>query len=735
MKLETLHARLARLEAEKRRIEDEITAVKHAIEKQSPFSKAEKIALFRRLFIGNDRAYAKQWVSKDGLKKGYAPATATFRGSDYLPVTDAVIRQHLEGKIRMGTYAVKNRSMCSFLAIDLDKASFIADARAIKTVCEPLQIVPCFELSKSGNGIHVWFFFAEDVPAREARLLGDLIITRAMDIGDGIDMKSYDRLFPNQDYVAPDALGNLIALPLHYGSRSEGKTLFVDIDTMQPYADQWGVLRSVRKIAPERLRSLIAEYAAVTAERSLMPWEMPKEKLVVPKSVSMVLYDALYIEREKLSKSMLNLLKRMASFYNPEFYIRQKQRFSTYNTPRIISAFDLNERYIVLPRGLYGKLTAFFRKKRVKVTLEDKRLRDKTAGKTFTLTLRSEQQEAYEAVLQRDYALLIAPPGFGKTAVAAAVIAERAVTTLVLVHKTALLEQWRERLSEYYGIDPKAIGMLGKGKKKITGMLDIATLQSLKNRPELIENYTQIVVDESHHIPALSFEVPLKRFRGRYVLGLSATPRRKDGMEPIMYLQCGEIAYEAVKKSEVRHALKTVSTSYETLLDHFAMMLSEMAEDQTRNTLIVDEIVRLASRNVLVLSERIEHLNLLFHMLQAKGIDAVLLHGGLKTKQKRAAFEKAAGASVILSTSSYIGEGIDIGDLDTIVFTMPVSYPERIVQYLGRIGRKGQQCLAVDFIDAEVPMLKSSFSKRMKGYKKMGYVMMPQNSLLEHEVM
>ncbi len=729
MQLNQLYQRLATLEKQKAIIEEEIAAIKQDIEKQSPFSKANKIALFHQLFIGNELAYAKHWVSKDGLKKGYAPATKTFRGSDYISVSDQVVQQHLEGKIRMGTYAVKNQSMCSFLAIDLDKSCFTADARAIANICKTMNIIPYFELSKSGNGIHIWFFFTEDVRARNARILGDLIITRAMDIGDGIDMKSYDRLFPNQDYVPPDALGNLIALPLHFGSRSEGKTVFINIDTMQPYGNQWEVLQNVQKITPQKLHSLTADHATLGEVSSLMPWEIKKEKLVLPKSVVIVLHNAIYIEKTVLSKTLLNVLKRMASFYNPAFFMRQKQRLSTYNVPRIISTYDLNERYIILPRGLYGKLLDFFKKYRVKIVMEDKRLNSKIPAQKLHLKLRYEQNKALEEILKNDYSLLIAPPGFGKTAVAAAVVSKRSVNTLVLVHKTILLEQWAKRLSEYFEIDIKSIGILGKGKKKLNGRLDVATLQSLKNRAELIENYSQIIIDESHHMPAVSFEIPLKRFRGKYVLGLSATPKRKDGMEAIMYLQCGSIAHEATRKNTLKHTLKTISTSYDTFYDHFGMMLSEMMEDEVRNRLILDEIMRYSTRKILILSERIEHLNILWHLLQAKGIEAVLLHGGLKTKEKRIQFIKTENASIILSTSSYIGEGIDIGHLDTIVFTMPISYPERIIQYLGRIGRKGQQCLAIDFIDSEVPMLKSSFSKRMKGYKKMGYVLSPVHSL------
>ena len=731
MQIEQLYKQLAILESQKADIENKIFFLKKEIEKLSPFSKVDKIALFRQLFIGNKLVYAKYWISKDGLKKGYAPVAKTFRGTDYIPVNDHIIQQHLEGKMRMGTYAVKNQTMCSFLAVDLDKSSFVADARAIHTVCKMMDIHPYFELSKSGNGIHIWFFFVEDVRARDARILGDLMITKAMDISDGIDMKSYDRLFPNQDYVAPDALGNLIALPLHYGSRSEGKTVFIDIDTMQPYENQWDILQNVIKIPSQKLHSLIADYARLTEATTLMPWEIKQEKLILPKSVQMVLHNAIYIDKSALSKTFLNLLKRMASFYNPEFFMRQRQRLSTFNTPRVVSTYELNERYIILPRGLYGKLLRFFKKHRIPVSIEDKRLKQKMPPQNFHLKLRHEQNKALDDILKNDYALLIAPPGFGKTAVAAAVISKRSVKTLILVHKTILLEQWANRLSEYFQIDIKSIGILGKGKKKLNGNLDVATLQSLKNRAELIEDYSQIIIDEAHHMPAVSFEIPLKRFKGKYVLGLSATPKRKDGMEAIMYLQCGDIVHESIRKNTVKHTLKTITTQYDTFMDHFSMMLGEITEDEIRNRQIIDEIMKHPERKILVLSERVEHLNILWHMLEVEDIDAVLLYGGLKTKEKRTQFEKTEDASIILSTSSYIGEGIDIGHLDTIIFTMPISYPERIIQYLGRIGRQGQQCLAIDFIDSSVPMLKSSFNKRMRGYKKMGYVLAPVQTLFE----
>ncbi len=412
MQQSSLYDRLTFLEEQKRLIEDEIHSIRQEIEKQSPFSKAKKVQLFRELFIGNDSVYAEYWVSKDGTKKGYSPKARTFRGTDYLHVSDDVIVRHLEGKIRMGTYAVKHQNLCSFLAIDLDKASFINDARAIVKVCIQMNVIPYIELSKSGNGVHIWFFFKADVRARDARVLGDIIISKAMDYSDGIDMKSYDRLFPNQDYVAPDALGNLIALPLHYGSRSEGKTVFIDIDTLQPYPNQWEHLHKVKKIEPQHLLTLTADFSKTLELSSLMPWEIKQEQLVLPQSVKIVLFDALYISKIELSKSLINLLKRMASFYNPEFFMRQKQRLSTYNIPRVVSSFDLNERYIILPRGLYKKVMVFFKKHKTKVLVEEKRIYKCSELLQSKITLRPEQDKALSEILKKDYALLVAPQGY-----------------------------------------------------------------------------------------------------------------------------------------------------------------------------------------------------------------------------------------------------------------------------------------------------------------------------------
>ena len=722
--LNGLYQQLAILESQRQSIDSQILQTKKQIEQLSPFSKQEKIQLFKSLFIAREDVYPLYWISKDGTKKGYSPKTYTFRGKDYIPINNTVIQQHLEGKIRLGSYAVINQTMAKFLVIDLDKAGFIEDARAIVNVSKELKLSPLIELSKSGNGIHIWFFFEILVLANSARKLGDILITKAMDVGTSIDMSSYDRMFPNQDFVAPDALGNLVALPLQYTSRMENKTVFIDVDTMKPYSNQWTVLQNIVKINSDELSHILQKHIVngSNTQEILMPWEIQKDKpLFFPKSTQAVLHDALYIEKEELSKTLINTLQRLASFTNPEFYIRQNLRKSTFNTPRVISLFDVNEKYLILPRGLTQQVEFLFQSNSAILKIEDKRFIQKIEKPKLSIKMRDNQKSAYNKILKYDYALLIAPPGYGKTAVASAIIAKRGVNTLILVHKITLLEQWVERLSEYFERDKKTFGQLGKGKKKLTSNIDVAMLQSLKNRPELIENYSQIVVDEAHHIPAVSFEVPLKKFRGKYVLALSATPKRQDGMHPIMSMQCGDVVHEVKRDKSQIHTLQTISTQFEAYEDDFSMILGELLEDHSRNNLIISEIEKLKGRKILILSERIEHLNILYYGLKNKKIDATLLYGGMGAKIQKAALNEAHTADIILSTSTYIGEGIDFSHLDTIVFTMPISYQGRIVQYLGRIGRRGQQCLAIDFVDENVPMLKASFKKRLKGYRQMGY--------------
>ena len=336
-------------------------------------------------------------------------------------------------------------------------------------------------------------------------------------------------------------------------------------------------------------------------------------------------------------------------------------------------------------------------------------------------TLRPEQEDAIKGICKSDFSICVAPPGFGKTLLGAKMFEIRACSTLIVVNKNMLLNQWIERFVDYFGYDKKDIGYLGKGKNKLNGDIDVATMQSLKNTPELVDNYSFVIVDECHHIPAVTFEQIIKGFKGRYLLGLSATPNRKDGLQPILYQQLGNIAYEYKKKRTHNNKLQIVRTDFVSDADNYSTIINELCVDDNRNNLIISQIKTNINRKILVLTDRIEHINILQHILTEESIDFVAIHGSMNKKEQVENMNLVKSKSLILATTSYFGEGIDFPHLNTILFATPISYYGRLVQYLGRIGRGNQECLAIDFLDSKNAMLNSAYKKRLEGYKQMHY--------------
>jgi len=336
-------------------------------------------------------------------------------------------------------------------------------------------------------------------------------------------------------------------------------------------------------------------------------------------------------------------------------------------------------------------------------------------------TLRDEQQDAITNILKTDFSICVAPPGFGKTLIGAKMIELRACSTLIIVNKNMLLTQWIQRFVDYFKYDKKDIGYLGKGKNKLTGQIDVATMQSLKNDPDIINDYSFVIVDECHHIPAVTFEQIIKQFHGKYILGLSATPKRKDGLDPILFQQLGDISYEHVKKKTSLNRLKVIRTDFESNADNYATLINELCIDKNRNFLILEQIKTFITRKILVLSDRIEHLKLLEDLLNSEDIDYVCIHGSMNKKEQDENMKQVKTKNLVLATTSYFGEGIDFPHLNTILFATPISYYGRLIQYLGRIGRDGQECLAIDFLDSKNAMLNSAYKKRLEGYKQMYY--------------
>jgi superfamily II DNA or RNA helicase len=731
-------------------------------------STAEKVALFRRLFRGRTDVYPVRWEGKTSGKSGYAPACANewragvcekprIKCGDcshrlLVPLSDSVIYDHLAGKQTIGVYPLLEDDSCYFLAVDFDEADWQQDAQAFRQSCNELGVPAALEISRSGQGAHAWVFFAGRVSARDARRLGTAIISHTCARTRQLKLASYDRLFPNQDTMPKGGFGNLIALPLQRLPRESGCSVFVDA-TLRPYGDQWAYLAAVQPMAPHDIEPTILratggihplDVTFIDDEDLATPWKRQSStstKLAgtMPQALTVTLANLIYFEKSVLPQTLANRLIRLAAFQNPEFYKAQAMRMSVWDKPRVIGNAENYPQHIALPRGCLDAALALLKDNGIRCDLQDERFAGEPIQADFVGTLRPDQEQAVAAMLNHDAGVLCAPTAFGKTVTAAAIIARRGVNTLVLVHRTELLKQWQERLQAFLGVGKGVIGTIGGGKAKPTGMIDIAVMQSLSRQGDvnaLVEHYGQIVVDECHHVGAASFDAILKRTKARFVLGLTATPIRRDGQQPIIFMQCGPIRHTAARPASAPHDLEVVPRSRSARIDLAATagiqdVFRHLANDLARTEAIAAETAAAfeQGRKVLVLTERTEHLEAIRQALIAQAPAPFVLHGRMSKKQ-RAALITALDAlppeapRILLATGKLVGEGFDHPPLDTLVLAMPVSWKGTLQQYAGRLHREHASkadVRIIDFVDTGHPALLRMWEKRQRGYRAMGY--------------
>jgi superfamily II DNA or RNA helicase len=743
-------------------------------------SPGEKVALFRSMFRGREDVYAERWESKSG-KSGYSPAepkewemtpSGGFRLKrpdrhirELFPLTDQVIRDHLSGKRTVGVYPLLSDETCWFLTVDFDKKTWQQDCRVFLETCQKLGVPAALERSRSGKGGHIWIFFDRPVSAAIARKMGCAVLTKTMEQRHEVGLDSYDRLFPSQDTMPKGGFGNLIALPLQAGPRKNGNTVFLNGDFV-PYQDQWAFLSSVKRMQLDEVEALVREAvrdgqvlgarAPVTGEHDgSRPWEMPGAEMPIteplPEKVRLVRANMLYVEKDGLPQSLLNRLIRLAAFQNPEFYKAQAMRLSTFAKPRLISCAMEFQDHVGLPRGCLDEVLAFLKFHGIKFEVVDERFAGKHLDVNFTGQLRPMQQMAAASIAPCEDGVLCAPTAFGKTALAAWVVAERKVNTLVLVHRRVLMDQWRQQLALFLNLPVSAIGQIGGGKSSRTGDLDVAIIQSLSQAgaiKEFVAEYGQVIVDECHHVSAFSFEQVLRQARARYVLGLTATPLRKDGHHPIITMQCGPIRYNpsVTKLSEfsaLQHVVRPRYTDFSMPIEAVGAGIQEvyqaLTQDQRRNEQIAMDVLETLSqgRSPLLLTERTDHAQWFVDRLATEVPSLFHFRGGMGKKQRMMLIDQLQSlpedaCRVIVATGRYIGEGFDDARLDTLFLAMPVSWKGTLQQYVGRLHRLHDNKRVVqvyDYVDIRVAMLARMFDKRMRGYKSIGYVLEAQENV------
>jgi superfamily II DNA or RNA helicase len=773
-----LQTELGQAQARLAELKTSLAAHEGAIETSptAPSTALEKVALFRARFRGRDDIYPRFWSNPRTGRKGYALACRNewIRGicekprvkcgecpnQAFLPVEDEVILDHLQGRHVVGVYPILTDDTCCFLAADFDKASWTDDVAAFAETCRAHGLPAAVERSRSGNGAHVWFFFSAPVSASAARQLGCYLITETMSRRHQLSMRSYDRLFPNQDTLPRGGFGNLIALPLQHGPRQLGNTVFVDSQFV-PHPDQWRFLAAhpcidpatVERVAHDAMRRGLVvgvRFSDPSDPDSLEPWtrrpsgQPPMRfRAPLPPEVRAVLAQRLFVAKGGLAPTHLNQIKRLAAFQNPEFYKKQSLRLSTALTPRVITCADDLLEHVALPRGCRSELEQILREHGSALLVEDQRCEGRPVNATFHGRLTAMQRKAARALRREDIGVLVAPPGVGKTVIGTYLIAARARNTLVLVHRQPLLDQWVAQLSMFLGVAPKEIGQIGAGKHTATGWIDVAMIQSLVRSSrvdDLVATYGHVIVDECHHVPAASFERVLGEVKARFITGLTATPRRRDGLHPILEMQLGPVRFAIDARSQAarrpfEHRLVIRETAFgrDRAVSEVRIqsLYAELAADERRNHLILEDVrsALAAGRSPILLTERKDHLDALAADLQRAACHVILLRGGMTPTERRAAAATLASIPdeeprLLIATGRYIGEGFDDARLDTLFLAMPVSWKGTLVQYAGRLHRlhPGKTEVRIyDYVDRDVPMLARMFKKRLRGYRAIGY--------------
>lgn len=772
--IERLRAEVARLEAENAALRGETRGAAGPVPSTEPttarptaagsrLTRSDKLALFRRRFAGRSDVYPLRWTNAAG-RSGYSPACrnewvpgvcgkpavkcGACPNAAFRPVTDEALLDHLQGRATLGVYPLLPDDTCRFLAVDFDEADWRRDALAYATTARAARVPVLLEISRSGAGAHAWTFFAEPVLARDARQLGAALITRTCREGRLLSLGSYDRMFPSQDTLPAGGFGNLIALPLQHEPRSRGASVFVD-DDWRPFEDPWAALEAVESLSAAQVATVLAALGAdgppldavlPTDDERERPWERPAAGRGIagprPERLRLTLAQQLYVDKAGVPPRWLHALVRLAAFQNPAFYQAQAMRRSVWNLPRLIGCARNHPQHVALPRGLRDEVATLARRHDVPVDLDDRRADGTALPVEFTGRLSEPQCDAVDALAAHDTGVLWAPTGFGKTVVAAALIARRRVSTLVLVHRAELLEQWRARLAAFLTpvVEP---GTLGAGRDRLTRQLDIALLQSWTRRAaELpVDAYGQVIVDECHHVPAVSFEQVLSALPARFVTGLTATPIRRDGQHPIITLQLGPVRWSERKPGGglppplVRLQEVPVGVSTDPAMP-LTRVLAALAGDEARTATIAGIVERLVrdGRRVLLLTERTDHVDALAAALAARAVTTFPVHGRLTRRQRADVLEAcfALGAStpfVLLATGRLIGEGFDDPRLDALVLALPFSWKGTLQQYVGRLyrvqpGKPRPQI--VDVLDTGHRVLERMGAKRRAAYLALG---------------
>ena len=696
---------------------------------------SEQANIFRSLFKGREDLFAVRW--EKGNKSGYMPAVfydpyrfrahkmnggtfQNFTEKSYLKLTDEQIQKHLDGFHHIGIYPLLQDNTTWFLAADFDKANWQKEAITFLNACNEKGIPAYLERSRSGNGGHVWIFFDNPYPAIRSRKIFISILEQSGAFSMFDKSSSFDRLFPNQDFLSGKGFGNLIALPLFKPTFEKRNSCFINIESLDPIIDQWNFLKNIKRVSTHHLDVLYDGLKSGIESNS---------PIVTNGKLNISLNNNVRLSRIGLTPTLINYLKEELNFANSEFFIKKKSGRNTFETTRYFKLVEETESEIFIPRGFIGKLLRFCKESQIEFEFQDNRKLNPAIPFVFNASLRNHQLGVTEVVSKKDYGVIVAPPGSGKTVIGLKIIADKRQPAFIIVHRKQLLEQWTERIEAFLGIPKRDIGIIGQGKSKIGRQITVATIQSLPKHIESVQNqFGTIIVDECHHVPAETFRNTIEKLQTYYLYGLTATPFRKYNDGKMIFTHLGEIIaniqpaeIENHKQAKIIIRNTELNVPYNSKTDNFESLSKILIHDTARNKLILEDVKTELNqgKKAIIITERKDHIDSLYLFLK-QSYETITLSGDDSETSKKTKWKilKEGNFQVLITTGQYFGEGTDLQNINCLFLVYPFSFEGKLIQYIGRVQRSEINPTIYDYRDYKIDYLNKLFLKRNSYYRK-----------------
>jgi superfamily II DNA or RNA helicase len=705
----------------------------------------DHITLFKSIFRGRQDVYAVRW-EKDG-KGGYMPAYkvdwsdynkhkasgGTFKDyskKEYLPFGDEAILNHLSGKETVGVYPLLEDNTSHFIAADFDEENWKESILKLYSAYSKFEIPAYIERSRSGNGGHLWVFFDENLPAEQTRKFMFELLREASIISHFEKEPSFDRLFPNQDFHSGKGLGNLIALPLNGKAIQNGNSAFVNPNNFEPYLDQFETIADFQKLSKNKFLNLYEGFF------NQKPQESIKSNILseTQNEIEIQITNQVHLKRFQLNKKLIAFLRDNLNFLNSDYLVKKNMGKSTFNIEKYFRLIEETPEGVMIPRGFVANIVNFCKQEKISFKVIDNRKKLDPVDFDSEIELLPQQELAIEKIADKDFGVIVSPPGSGKTIIGLEIIAQKRQPALIIVHRQQLFDQWIERIQSFLKIPKQEIGQIGNQKFKVGKEITVAMIQSLTRSDEIskiAKSFGTIIVDECHHIPAKSFREAIVNFNSFYLYGLTATPKRKNNDEKLIYVYIGNILYNAgqieqikqnIAKAEINIRETSLYAPFDYKIDKYETISRILIHDTQRNSLIIDDLEKNVGRfmTILVLTERKAHVDILNLYLKDK-FETITIHGDDSERSRKSKLEqlKLGHYKIVISTGQYFGEGVDVENLECLFIVYPFAFEGKLIQYIGRIQRSGKPPVIFDYRDSKIDYFDKMFKQRNRYYKKL----------------